>query len=131
MVDEIVQDVVDEGSSSVPRMHGEDIEDFLARSTRNHESRDNPLALAPVYSQPLSLDLPVAFLALGIADTAGSLPALRNSSEEFKAIYIASHIFDQPRCLADIARLTVVSERRVYSIYRETHSDRYELVLEE
>ena len=126
---EIVQGVVDEGSSSVPRMHGEDNEDFLARSTRNHESRDTPLALALVYSQPLSLNPPVAFLALGIADTAGSLTALRNSPGESKAICIASHIFNQPRWLTDVARLTVVSERRVYSIYRETHSDRYELVV--
>ena len=59
MEDEIVQVVVDERSNSVPRMRGEDNEDFLARSTGNHESRDKPLAfwLSSILSHSVSIFL--------------------------------------------------------------------------
>ena len=40
---ETVQDIGDEGSNSGPRIHSEDIEDFLARFTSNDESHHNPL----------------------------------------------------------------------------------------
>ena len=41
MEHETSQDIGDEGSSSGLRMHGKDIEDFLARSTSNDESHHN------------------------------------------------------------------------------------------
>ena len=111
-------------------MHGEDIEDFLARFTCNDESHDNPLTLPLIFTQPLSLDLPVAFLALGIADRADNLAALRNNSEECMAISIAPDIFNEPRGLMGVARLTFINERTVYSIYKAVHCDRYELIVE-
>ncbi|KAM0797362.1 hypothetical protein BDR22DRAFT_975478 [Usnea florida] len=86
--------------------------------------------LALILSQPLNLDLPVSFLALGISDAADSLAALRNNSEARMAFQVASDVFNQHRGLTDVARLTIVSERTVRSIYRAIHCDRYELVVE-
>ena len=73
--------------------------------------------LALILSQSLNFDLPISFLALGISDAADSLAALRKNSEARMAIEIASDIFNQHRGLTDVARLTIVSERTVYSIY--------------
>ena len=108
---ETFQDIGDEGSSSGPRMHGEDIDDFLARFTSINESHNKPQTLALMFTQTLSLDLPIALLALGIADTADNLATLRKSSEECMAIPIASDIFNHPRGLMDVGRLTIVSKR--------------------
>ena len=87
--------------------------------------------MALIITQPLNLDLPVSFLALSIADIADGLAALRKTSEERMAIYIASDIFNQLRCLTDFARLTIVSGRTVYSFYSAIYCDRYELVVDE
>ena len=115
---ETIQDIGDEGSSSGPRIHSQDIEDFLARFTSNNESHDKPQLLALIFSQPLSLDLLVAFLALGIADTADNLAPLRKTSEECMAISKASDMFNQSRGLMNVASLTAVSERRVCGFYK-------------
>ena len=64
MEHETFQDIGDQGSSSGPRMHSEDIQDFLARFTCNNESHDNLLALALIFIQPLNLGFPVSFLSL-------------------------------------------------------------------
>ena len=125
------QDSRDEDAIQDQRLPGESDEDFLARLSSNSESPDGPSALALFYSLPLHLPLPVAFLALNVAHTADNLPVLENSSTMSVAaasIYIASHIFNQPRSLVNIARLTGISERAIQIVYRAIYQDRYELI---
>lgn len=125
------QDSGDEEDVQSQRLPGESDEDFLNRLVSNSESSDGPSALALFYSLPLHLPLPIAFLAVNVAHTADNLPMLENSSVTSVAaasVYIASHILNQPRNLADIARLTGVSERAIHIVYRAIYQDRYELI---
>lgn len=86
-------------------LQSESAEEFFTRLTSHSESNENPLALALIYTQQLHLSLPVAFLALGIADTADNMTVLRNGNAEAIAaasVYIASYILNQPRSLTDV-----------------------------
>ena len=126
-----VEAIGNEEPSDVPRTQGESVDDSLARLARNRETHDNPLPLALLYCQPLRLGLHVAILARGIADTADSMVTLRNDSVESIAaasVYIASHILNQTRSLADVARETTLTERAIHNVYRAIYSDRYKLV---
>lgn len=129
-----MQDTEDEVLNRVQRHQGESDEDYLTRLSRDSESNDNPLALTLRYSEELNLTLPIAFLALNIADTADSLNTLEHHPVMAIAgasLYVASHLLNQRRSLAEIARLAAVSERDIHNVYKLIYADRYELIDED
>ena len=134
MEHESMQDNEDEEPVYDLGLQSESAEELLTRLTSHSEPNENPLALALVYAHQLHLSLPVAFLALGIADTADNMTVLRNGNAEAIAaasVYVASYIRNQPRSLTEIGRLTVVSERAIFNVYRTIYYDRYELIDED
>lgn len=134
MEHETIQNIEDEEPVYDLDLQSHSAEELLTRLTSHSEPAENPLALALTYAHQLHLSPPVAFLALGIADTADNMTVLRNGNEEAIAaasVYIASHILNQPRSLTDVGRLTVISEREIFNIYRTIYYDRYELVDED
>ncbi|CAD6575003.1 MAG: hypothetical protein ASARMPREDX12_007057 [Alectoria sarmentosa] len=134
MEHEIMQETEDEGPAHDQRRQSESDDDYLTRLTRSSESHNNPLAFALRLAHQLGLSLHAAFLALNIADSADSLTRLEHCSVNSIAaasVYLASHILSQPRGLADIARLTAVSERAIQIVYTIIYSVRYELIDED
>lgn len=129
-----MQDTGEEFFDLLQQYPGESDEDYFTRLSRDGEYRDNPQGLALFYSGQLNLDSPAPALALDIADSAESLITLENSSHMSIAaasVYIASFILHQPRNLADIARLALISERSVLNVYRAIYVGRYELINED
>ena len=134
MEHEIIQETEDEWPANEQRRQSESDDDYLTRLTRSSESHNNPLAFALRLAHQLGLSLHAAFLALNIADSADSLTRLEHCSVNSIAaasVYIASHVLSQPRGLADIARLTAVSERAIQIVYTIIYSVRYELIDED
>lgn len=134
MEHEIIQETEDEGPAHEQRRQSESDDDYLTRLTRSSESHNNPLAFALRLAHQLGLSLHTAFLALNIADSADSLTRLEHCSVNSIAaasVYIASHVLSQPRGLADIARLTGVSDRAIQIVYTIIYSVRYELIDED
>lgn len=128
-----MQDTGEEESDFV-RQTGESAEEFFSRLSASIQSHDNPHALTLSYSQRLSLGRRVGILALNICDAADGLTALRFSpanSIAAASVYIASHILDQPRSLADVADLTDCSQRTIHCVYRAIHHHRYLLIDED
>lgn len=121
-----MQDTTDEESLLIERAEG-----LIAR-LNNHD--ENSPALALVYACQLHVSRTVAFLASSIAEAADDMSILRRCHVQAIAaasVYIASHILNQPRSLTDIGRLTVVSERAIFVVYRAIYLNRYELVEED
>ena len=134
MEHELMQNTGDEELPYELGMISEIAENFLDRLTSSSEPHENPLALALIYAHQFQFSLPVAFLALGIAHTADSMMVFWNTPAEpiaAASVYIASHILNHPRSLTDLARLTLVSERTIFSAYRAIYLNRYELVDED
>lgn len=129
-----MEDTEDEELIRVQRLQGEVDWEYLSRLSRSSESNDSPHAFALRYSEELDLPLPIAFLALNIADTADTLDPLEVYSVMAIAgasVYIASHLLNRPKSLAETARLANVSERTIHNIYRIIYSYRYVLVDED
>ncbi len=135
MEHEVIQGAEIEDRSSIQRSPGEDDEEFLARLSRTLSgSQDNPLAFAILYSQRLHLNSSVTFLALNIANAVEDiLSQIQASAASLGAasVYIASHIFNQPRSLTDVSALTTVSDRQILRVYDLIYYYRYDLVDED
>lgn len=103
------------------------------RQTEGDWSYDVPLNTALRYARQLHLSHPVISLIVGITESAyNPITLSRYSLISIAAAsaYIASHILSQPRSLADIARVSAVSERTIHGVYSRMYIERYEMINE-
>lgn len=103
----------------------------MSRLFEFSESEDDLIHTALRFAHQLHLSLPVTFLAVDIAESADH-PVTRSNysvvSLAAAAVYIASHILNQPRSLTDIAHSWDISERIIHAVYRNMYFERYEMI---
>ena len=110
-------------------IQGEIDEDDLIPLSRHRDSPEGQQTFTLLYSQRLQLSSQAAFLASHIAEKSFNAGALHVPISVTAApVYIASHIFHQPRSLSEVAGLMGISETTLHYAYRVLHSYRYEYI---